>query len=172
MVDKGLLGCNGPEQAKDYRRSRVFLLYFVTAERESPLSFSCLSPGWRLIPSSKARGCAVINDYKVFRTDDYQSAPDAPAVPLHNFRDFDVRAGSCFPYPITPPPHSTPALTIIRDVSSIQGVKKELENLKEHSKSVKEITRTFINTYVFKSIFFIDKGILFLAIIIYIFASI
>lgn len=140
MVDKGLLGCNGPERAKDCRRARVFLLYFVTAERESPLSFSCLSLGWRLIPSSKARGCAVINDYKVFRTDDYQSAPDAPAVPLHNFRDFDVRAGSCFPYPITPP-----ALTIIRDVSSIQGVKKELKNLKERSKSAKEITRTFIN---------------------------
>lgn len=74
---------------------RVFVLYFVAAERKSAPPLSCL-PQWRLIPSSKARSYAVINDYKVFRTDDYQSAPDAPAVPLHNFRDFDVHAGSCF----------------------------------------------------------------------------
>lgn len=75
-------------------KARVFVLYFVAAERKSAPPLSCLPQ--RLIPSSKARSCAVINDYKVFRTDDYQSAPDAPAVPLHNFRDFDVHVGSCF----------------------------------------------------------------------------
>lgn len=154
-----MLDCNGPERTEDCRQARVFLLYFVTAERKSPLSFSCLSPGWRLIPSSKTRGCAVINDYKVFRTDDYQSAPDAPAVPLHNFRDFDVRAGSCFPIP-----HYTSALTIIRDISSIQGVKKELK--RERNKKI-----IFINIRL-QINFFTDRKILFLAIVIYTFASI
>lgn len=110
-----------------FKAVSIFLLYFVIAKRKSvslspptphPPGFPVSHPRWCLIPSSKLRGCAVINDYKVFRTDDYQSAPDAPAFPLHNFRDFDVLTGSCFPSYCT---QLLPSSTLY----SLRGVKKQ-----------------------------------------------
>jgi len=131
-----------------WSKVRVFVLYFVAAERKSAPPLSCL-PQWCLIPSSKTRGCAVINDYKVFRTDDYQSAPDAPAVPLHNFRDFDVHAGSCFL------PHCTDSYNRSQHLYRVLR-KRVCENLKERSNRLK---KTFnICPRIFSVINFVSRN--------------
>lgn len=53
------------------------------------------SPPDPLILCPKRRRCyGVINDYKVFRRDDYQSVPDPAELSLHNIRHFDVSQAS------------------------------------------------------------------------------
>lgn len=65
------------------------------------LSPPTLPPSWLIFcPKRGGRCCAVINDYKVFGTDDYQTTPDPAFSSLHNIRHFDVPDRLLFSAPL------------------------------------------------------------------------
>lgn len=106
MLNKGLAGSKGSE-SEAYRGLEIYIYIYIWHARSlqykrlvKPLVLSPpTSPSWLIFCPKRGRCCAVINDYKVFGTDDYQTTPD-PAFSLHNIRHFDVPDRLLFSAPL------------------------------------------------------------------------
>lgn len=97
----------GSKGSEAYRGLEIYIYIYIWRARSlqykrlvKPLVLSPpTSPSWLIFCPKRGRCCAVINDYKVFGTDDYQTTPD-PAFSLHNIRHFDVPDRLLFSAPL------------------------------------------------------------------------